>query len=160
MFGTVRIIAILIIVIIVVASLWYVTSMREQLAISKQNNEKLNQAVVMQQELIEQVKKDVGLIQEANKELSSTIQAQNKDLNSLQSRFNTNADGSSRDIGQLATTNTKSIERAVNRGSRNAVRCLEIASGAPLTVEERTAKTASEINRECPSIANPNYKPN
>jgi type II secretory pathway pseudopilin PulG len=159
MFGTVRIVAILIIVLVVVGSLWYVTSMREQLAISKQSNEKLNQAVMVQQDLIKQVKKDVGLIQNANKALSNTIQAQNKDLNSLQSRLNTNADGSSRDLGQLAITNTKSIERAVNRGSQNAVRCLEIASGAPLTVEERSAKTASEINRECPSIANPNYKP-
>jgi len=39
------------------------------------------------------------------------------------------------------------------------LRCLEIASGSPLTDIERNAKLPSEINRECPNIANPNYKP-
>jgi hypothetical protein len=159
MFGTLRLVIILIIVAVVLGSLWYVTSMREQLAISQENNKKLNEAVVLQNELIEQVKKDVGLIQEANKELSSTIQAQNKDLNSLQTRFNTNADGSSRDIGQLAIAKPASIERAINRGTNNAIRCLEIASGAKLTEQENNAKTPSEINKECPSLANPNYVP-
>jgi hypothetical protein len=159
MFGTLRLIIVLIIVAVVLGSLWYVTGMREQLAVSQENNKKLNEAVVLQNELIEQVKKDVGLIQEANKELSSTIQAQNKDLNSLQTRFNTNADGSSRDIGQLAIAKPASIERAINRGTNNAVRCLEIASGAKLTEQENNAKTPSEINKECPSLANPNYKP-
>lgn len=159
MFSTLRLVIILLLVLVGAAAFWYVTSMREQLAISQENNKKLNEAVVLQNELIEQVKKDVGLIQEANKELSSTIQAQNKDLNSLQTRFNTNADGSSRDIGQLAIAKTSSIERAINRGTNNAVRCLEIASGAKLTEQENNAKSPSEINKECPSLANPNYKP-
>jgi len=159
MFSAIRLIIILIIVGIIVGALWYVTGMRAQLAVSQENNKKLNEAVVLQNELIEQVKRDVGLIQEANKELSSTIQAQNKDLNSLQTRFNTNADGSSRDIGQLAIAKTNSIERAINRGTNNAVRCLEIASGAKLTEQENNAKSPSEINKECPSLANPNYKP-
>lgn len=160
MFSTIRLVLIIAIIGVVIGSLWYVTGLREQLAITKQNNEKLNESIVLQQELIEQVKKDVGLIQEANSELSNTIKAQNKDLTSLQNRFSTNADGSARNFGELAVSNTKSIERAINRGSKNAVRCLEIASGASLTAEERAAKTASEINRECPSIANPNYKSN
>ena len=51
------------------------------------------------------------------------------------------------------------LERAVNRGTANALRCLEIASGAPFTAAELAATKPSEINRECPSIANPNYKP-
>jgi hypothetical protein len=36
---------------------------------------------------------------------------------------------------------------------------LEIASGSPLTEKELAATKPSEINRECPAIANPNYKP-
>ena len=39
------------------------------------------------------------------------------------------------------------------------MRCVEIASGAPLTEKEKTATKKSEINSECPSIANPNYVP-
>ena len=159
MFSTVRLIIILIIILLIGGALWYVTSMREQLAISEENNKKLVDAVDVQREVIDQIKKDVGMIQEANQQLASTIQSQNKDLNSLQNRFNTNADGSSRDIGKIAISNPTGIERAINRGTINAIRCLEVASGAQLTLEERNAKTASEINKECPSLINPNYKP-
>ena len=38
-------------------------------------------------------------------------------------------------------------------------RRLEIASGAELTEAEKNATKKSEINTECPSIANPNYVP-
>jgi len=36
---------------------------------------------------------------------------------------------------------------------------LELATGAPLTEAEKNAKLPSEINKECPSLANPSYKP-
>lgn len=159
MFASIRLILIVVILIIFLGAGWYITSMQAKLAVSEENNKKLENSVVVQQAVIDQIKNDVGLIQQANKELSNTIQAQNKDLNSLQTRFNTNADGSSRDIGQLAISKPDSIQRAINRGTNNAVRCIEIASGAKLTEQENNAKNPSEINKECPSIANPNYRP-
>ena len=58
-----------------------------------------------------------------------------------------------------AIAKTKAIERITNNGSKNANRCIEIASGAELTEAEKNATKKSEINTECPSIANPNYVP-
>ena len=159
MFSSVRLIISLIILIIILTSIWYVTGLREQLAVSKENNTKLENSVVLQQAVIDQIKKDVVGIQEANKEISTSIQSQNKDLSSLQTRFNTSADGTARDIGELAIAKTPSIERAINRGTNNAIRCLEIASGSPLTQEEQNASNPSNINKECPSLANPGYRP-
>ena len=159
MFAAIRLILIVVIVAVLAGAAWYVTGMRAQLAVSEANNKKLEDAVTAQHSLIDQIKKDVSLVQEANQKLNTTIQAQNKDLNSLQNRFNTNADGSQRDIGKIAAANPSGIERAINRGTTNAIRCLEIASGSRLTTEEQNAKTPSEINKECPSIANPNFKP-
>ena len=49
------------------------------------------------------------------------------------------------------------MERLINRGTKNALRCLEIATGAERTEKEINAKKESEINRECPTLANPNY---
>ena len=49
------------------------------------------------------------------------------------------------------------VERVINKGADNATRCIEIASGSPLTEEEKNATKKSEINPECPSIANPKY---
>ena len=53
----------------------------------------------------------------------------------------------------------KAIERITNAASDKATRCIEIASGSPLTEKEINATKKSEINTECPSIANPNYVP-
>ena len=78
-----------------------------------------------------------------------------KDLDDLDKRFNKK----NRDFGKLAIEKTKVIERIMNKGSVNASRCIEIASGAPLTEQEKNATKKSEINVECPSIANPNYVP-
>ena len=39
------------------------------------------------------------------------------------------------------------------------MRCLEIASGSPLTAQELAATKKSEANNECPDLANPNYIP-
>ena len=63
------------------------------------------------------------------------------------------------DFGKLAIEKTEAIERIVNGASDKAIRCVEIAGGSPLTEEEINATKKSEINRECPSIANPNYVP-
>ena len=81
------------------------------------------------------------------------INALQKDLDDLDKRFNKKG----RDIGKHAIQKTKAIERIINKGSIAATRCIEIASGAPLTEKEKNATKKSEINPECPSIANPSY---
>ena len=152
MFGISTIIK-LVLVLLIIGSLlaagWYVTSMREQLAISESNNEKYEKAVLDQQLLIRQIKEDVQSIQKANEELAEVVKNQNKDLNSLQEKFNKRkADGTVRDIGKLAVRKPKSVEKIINNASKKAIRCLEIASGAPLTDEEINGKP----NSECPSL--------
>ena len=83
------------------------------------------------------------------------MNALKKDIDDLDNRFNKGG----RDFGKLAIEKTEAIERIVNGASDKAIRCVEIAGGSPLTEEEINATKKSEINRECPSIANPNYVP-
>jgi uncharacterized protein HemX len=163
MFGgttaAVRMIAVLIIVAIVAGGIWYVTGLRADLAVSKENSRKLNDAVEKQEAAIAQMRQEQQQIRDANNQLNTTIQLQNKDLTNLQDRFTQNAAGEKRDFAKAAAAKPEALERAVNRGTVNALRCLEIASGSPLTEAEKAASKPSEINRECPSLANPNYKP-
>ena len=49
------------------------------------------------------------------------------------------------------------IEKIINNATDNSQRCFEILTGSPLTEKEKNASKKSEINPECPSIANPNY---
>lgn len=157
--AAIRIIAILLIVAVFAVGLWYVTGLRADLAMSQENTKKMVEAVAQQQKVIDQIQADTKKIQEINNELNTTIKLQNKDMENLKDRFSYSANGEKRDFGKAAASKPTSLERAVNRGTVNALRCLEIASGSPLTEAEKNAKLPSEINKECPSLANPNYKP-
>ena len=134
---------------------FYVVKLQKDNAILKANAIKLESAVAEQQTLIENQKKDFEEILDANKKMNELVSVLKKDLEDLDKRFNKK----NRDVGKLAIAKTKAIERITNNGSANATRCIEIASGSPLTEAEKNATKKSEINPECPSIANPNYIP-
>ena len=133
----------------------YVMKLRSDNAILKANAIKLESAVAEQQDLITQQKEDFKDILAANQKMNELVGVLKKDLEDLDKRFNKK----NRDVGKLAIAKTKSIERITNGASALATRCIEIASGAELTEEEKNATKKSEINTECPSIANPNYIP-
>lgn len=157
--AAVRAIVALVILVILAAAGWWITGLRADLAVRENNEKTLTEAIRQQGEALKQLQQDQARIAQANAELAGVIRMQNRDMDDLRNRFNTNARGEARNFGATAAAKPQSAERAVNRGTINAYRCLEIASGAPLTDAERSAKTPQEINRECPSLANPNYKP-
>jgi hypothetical protein len=92
-------------------------------------------------------------LEKQNDELKKEFAALDKKFNKI------NGKGEVRDIGDLGIKRPESVERIINKGSANAMRCSEIAMGSPLTEKEKNATKKSEINSECPSIANPNYVP-
>jgi len=155
--AAIKVVATLAIVIIVAGGLWYVTGLRADLAVSEMNNKTLKDGIEQQQRLIEQMQRDVSQIQEINSSLAQEADRQRAEVRDLVDRFNVNARGESRDFGAIAAARPGVVERLVNRGTANAMRCLAIASGAPHTEAELAAKTSSEVNRECPSLANPNF---
>ena len=133
----------------------YVMKLQKDNAILKGNAIKMESAIADQKNLIESQKKDFQEILDANNKMNQLVNVLKKDLEDLDKRFNKK----NRDVGKLAIAKTKSIERITNGASALATRCIEIASGSPLTEEEKNATKKSEINSECPSIANPNYVP-
>ena len=131
----------------------YVMKLRADNATLKANQIELERGIESQTKLLEQQKQDFNAILESNKKLNALVMTFKKDLDDLDKRFNKGK----RDIGKLAIDRTKAIERIINKGADNAARCVELASGAQHTEEELKATKNSEINPECPSLANPNY---
>ena len=155
MFSTIKMaIAIMLITGIAGAGM-YVMKLRADNATLKSNQLKLETAIEDQTKLLEQQKADFKAIMESNKKLNVLVQTFKQDLNELDKRFNKKK----RDVGKLAIERTKSVERVINKGSANAARCVELASGAEHTEEELKATKKSEINPECPALANPSYVP-
>jgi chromosome segregation ATPase len=129
--------------------------LRADNATLKANQIELERGIESQTKLLEQQKQDFNAIMESNKKLNALVMTFKKDLDDLDKRFNKKK----RDFGKLAIQRTEAIERIMNKGSKNAKRCVELASGAKHTEAELKATRKSEINPECPSLANPNYVP-
>ena len=153
MFGQIKMVITLIMIMGIAGGGMYVFKLRADNAILKANQVQLETAITEQNKVLEQQKKDFEAIMESNKKLNVLIQTFKKDLNELDKRFNKKK----RDVGKLAIAKTKAVERIVNKGANNAKRCVELASGAEHTEEELKATKRSEINPECPSLANPSY---
>lgn len=151
MFAAIRLIIILIIVLTLAGGIYYITGLRADLATSEANNQKLEDGIMQQQLLINQMKEDVAAIQKANEELENQNLKQKKDLDNLQNKFS--------DFGARAAANAEAAAKAINRGTINALRCLELASGAPLNDKEKQAKSPKEANRECPALIDPDFSP-
>ena len=120
----------------------YVNKLQKDNAILKTNQVKLETAVAESNQVIEQQSKDLKKIRTTLKlveELNDRLQA---DKDSLNKRLGKH------DIGNLAENKPGLVEKIINKASDSAARCVEIASGSPLTEEELNGAP----NRECPSF--------
>jgi hypothetical protein len=140
-----------IVVLTLLGGIWYITNLKADLAVSEMNAKTLKDAAEQQNQLIEKMQADIAQIQTINKDLLDQNEKQKKDVETLSRKFD------KRDFGVFVANQTEKAEQLINRGTKNAMRCLELASGAPLTEEEKKAKSPTEANRECPNLINNNY---
>jgi len=68
--SVIKVVAILVIVLVVAGGLYYITNLKANLAVSEMNNKTLKDGIEQQQQLIEQMQKDVAQIQAINSELT------------------------------------------------------------------------------------------
>ena len=120
----------------------YVQKLQKDNAILKTNQVKLETAVAdnnvvieQQTEDLKQIRNTLTIIEEEKKKLEKDRDALNKRLGK-------------HDIGNLAENKPGLVEKIINKASKNATRCTEIASGSPLTEEELNGSP----NRGCPSF--------
>ncbi len=120
----------------------YVTKLQKDNAILKTNQVKLETAVAESSQVIEQQTKDLKKIRTTLKEVEEVNAKLQADRDALNNRLGKH------DIGNLAENKPGLVERIINGASKSASRCVEIASGSPLTEEELNGTP----NRECPSF--------
>ena len=120
----------------------YVQKLQKDNAILKTNQVKLETAVSENNKVIEQQTKDL-------KQIRSTLSNLEEEKKKLQAdKDNLSKKLGKHDIGELAEKKPGLVEKIINKASDSAARCMEIASGSPLTEEELNGKA----NRECPSF--------
>ena len=120
----------------------YVQKLQKDNATLKANQIKLESAVEDQKAVIESQAEDFKKIRSTLTKLEEENAKLQKDKQDLSKRLGKH------DIGNLAENKPGLVERIINGASKSASRCVEIASGSPLTEEELNGTP----NRECPSF--------
>ena len=120
----------------------WITKLQNDNKILQVNQSKLEGAVSEQKAAIEQHVADAASIQAANADLREQQAALEKDRKNLAKKLGRH------ELDILAENKPGLVEKIINKASDSAVRCMEIASGSPLTEEELNGSP----NRECPSF--------
>ena len=120
----------------------YVKKLQKDNLTLKINQSKLETAIEDNNAVIEQQTTDLKKIRSTLSKLDETNRKLQEDKDNLSDRLNKH------DIGNLAENKPGLVEKIINKASDSAVRCMEIASGSPLTEEELNGSP----NRECPSF--------
>jgi len=122
----------------------YYKDSQARIATLTTNNAKLDGAIKTSEAAIASIQKDMKKVNIQLKKVSSDFADIRNQNSKLAQKLETI------DLGILAFNKPKSIERAINGGTKNAGRCFEILSGSPFTVREKEAKDAKSFNKECP----------
>jgi len=132
---------------------WYYQDSQNRIAILTENNAKLETAVATNEEALKAQQASFEAMARENERLNTQFKAINDRNRALEDRL------SRHDIGASALRKPGLTEKILNRGTANALRCMEIISGSPLTQSELEATKPGEINPECWRDANPNFNP-
>lgn len=116
------------------------------------NVQQLQSAVQTQNETFEELQRDYERQAEILSQTNQDFQEARDQVTDLREKL------SEHDLGYLAYSKPGLVENIINDATDEINRCFEIASGSPLTQEEINATLPSEINSECPELANPNYQ--
>jgi len=116
----------------------------------KENELKLNDAIAGQEVVIAAKAAQAAAIQEANNILRRETDRLDKEKANLAKKLGRHQ------LDILAENKPGLVTRVINKAGRNALRCFEVITGAPLTPKEEEASKPSQYNAECPTI-HPNY---
>ena len=102
---------------------------------------------------IESIKKDMVEIQAQFTAVSDEFAVAKGRVSKLEEKL------SEHEIGNLAQKKPKLIEKIIDKGTADVLRCYEILTGSPLTEDEIAVTKKSKANTTCSDVANPNYRP-
>jgi predicted negative regulator of RcsB-dependent stress response len=102
---------------------------------------------------VESLKRDMVEIQAQFTAVSSKFEVAKGRVDALEDKL------SEHEIGDLAQKKPKLIEKIIDKGTQDVLRCYEILTGSPLTEDEIAVTKKSKANTTCSDVANPNYRP-
>lgn len=144
--GTAKAVIALVILLVLLGVGYYVSNMKSALEQSEQNNKVLTTSINAQQKTLDKLNEDIEAKDIIVESLQEVIQIQQSEIDNLNEKFNTSANGHSRDFGAITRAKPGLVNKIINRATDNVARCFELATGAELK--------EGENNNECKNLIN------
>lgn len=142
----IRALSLLGVVSILASGAFYVLHLQKTVGVAEANITQLQKSIEKQQNVISEQQQNLQFIISANRGIIDSIEENNKRIVDLNKKVDAER------LSKASRAKPKLVERLINKGTKNALRCAEVSSGAPLTVEEKNVEKLSNANRECPHI--------
>lgn len=155
-----------IIAIVITAIFWGIwlfyhnyTTMAENNARHEVEISQLKDGIKTQQDTIDTIKADAIISNNIRDGLLEKVNKYDDHAKSLDNKFDkiNKVTGEQRNFAKIAAGKPGLVERIINEGTADFLRCIELASGAPRTKGEKDATKPSQINSTCPELANPGF---
>lgn len=124
---------------------YYYNDTQSRLAAYAATQAVLEVSIQQQQETIQALQSDVARMTGTIQTLNTEFAASRERVRELETTFRENSGGGERDFGNIAAERAGLVERIVNTGTQEVLRCFELLSGATATPEE----IASEKFNDC-----------
>ena len=128
---------------------FFIKEQAAQLELAKEVQAKMEGVIEKQGLAMDNMKADVERMGKVQQELSGSISAAEKDTKALAKKFTEDAEGRERNLAAMAAEKPSVVEEKINRGTKDALRCNELLTGAPLTADEKSGKVRNNI---CPDL--------
>lgn len=126
-----------------------IQTQQAQLELAKEVQAKMEGVIEKQGLAMDNMKADIERMGQVQKELSGVISAAEKSTKDLAKKFTEDAEGRERNLAAMAAEKPSVVEEKINRGTKDALRCNELLTGAPLTDDEKSGKIKNNI---CPDL--------
>jgi 2-polyprenyl-6-methoxyphenol hydroxylase-like FAD-dependent oxidoreductase len=153
MFGTDTIVKYVVIFILGIAGLVganHLMNLKADLAVAEANTKTLKDSMILQGQVIAKQEQEIMQKEALTDELRKRNEELDKQVKTLDKKFNVKANGNSRDFGAIAAAKPEVDNKLVDKATNNVNRCFEIATGAKLK--------EGETNAECKDLANSSTK--
>jgi hypothetical protein len=136
---SIRIIIGVILVSIMTTGYFYIDSLNSQLEAAAELQQKLEGVIEKQQEVMDRNEADLKKMQQLNKDLSESFTTTQQEANELRGKFDR------MNLAKSASSLPTETEMKINRGTRDALRCNELVTGARLTPDEKSGKVQNNM---------------
>ena len=144
-----KFIAAVVIVLLMLAAWFYVKHLQSSLDAAQSKLARMEDVVTSQKLAIDNLNQDIIRMNQVQTDYSNKVNKIEQDtMKSVKSMSETKT-GKARDFNKIINKHPDLMEKAINQGTKEALRCNELATGAPLTPGERAGIIKNKV---CPEL--------